>query len=239
MAYPPGDPVTNPSVPGTILEGKGLVNNLLVDYETGGIAIQDPSQGHEVQIWKAEVVDLRSIYISSETTAPVLFYSHMYPIKSVSLAFDQAMQPVIAFQDPINCYLFYYSSTILDFEILTLPFGSRSPKVILDEKRRLFLGQSQVMLFYLKGTTFYRREQSSRYLEDIIMFEGIEGNLVRLGRSDKNRLQFEFAKPSSLDTIIEGELAKGSPVILDPPKPSAIVTSPSPSDLWELERKEN
>ena len=70
---------------------------LLVDYEYGGVEIQDPSQGLRVRIWKlwVDVEDVRIAPLDALGGAVTLFSGA--GITEVTLSFDNNMMPVIAY----------------------------------------------------------------------------------------------------------------------------------------------
>jgi hypothetical protein len=81
--------------PVTFLVPDNTLTMLLVDYERGGVALNDPSEGYNSYNWKAtyvgeDVVLSREPYTSSE----VVF---SYPgITELSFAFDQNMAVTLA-----------------------------------------------------------------------------------------------------------------------------------------------
>lgn len=222
--------------PGTIIQGKALTSNLLVDYETGGIGLNDSSQGMLVQIWKGEVRNSREVFVSAPNTPPTFVLSAGYALTEISIAFDQNMHPCIAFMENGLSKLYWYDTTIPGPTYITLPAGARNPKITLDDKRPLESGNSDIILAYMNGTSLYFRMQRERFTVERLLATGIDGDLLKIGMNDKLRLQFELGKKMSEEELLKN-LAKGSPISSFTVEINDAVTTPSDSDIWELERK--
>ena len=68
-----------------------------VDYEWGGVALNDPSQGLMVKVWTARY-DPRSaaLYLSAPGVDQFLLFGRP-GISEIGLAFDQNMNPFVCF----------------------------------------------------------------------------------------------------------------------------------------------
>ena len=67
----------------------------LIDRELGGVALSDSSQGLQVKPWTARYID-GDITIEAEDVPAVTWLTVTGLISSISLAFDQNMQPVVS-----------------------------------------------------------------------------------------------------------------------------------------------
>src|SRR5690554_2714595 len=83
----------------------------LLDYEHGGVAIQDPSRGLMYQTWRARVIG-QDILLGAPNTPEFVAYAGSASITEVSLAFDQNMRPTIAFVEGGRAKLLWYDSAI-------------------------------------------------------------------------------------------------------------------------------
>lgn len=234
-------PTYSPSsipITGNYIYGRAQTNNLLIDYEQGGFGISDTSRPLTYQTWKAEVKNLRDIWVSSPNTPEFIAYSTGYECTEVSLSFDQNMHVFLAFVENKRAKLFWYDPVLPGNSVMLLPIDARNPKLTMDVKESVFTSISDIILFYMRGTSLYCRVQRERFQTEHLIVAGIDGDLLRVGMNDKRRLQYQFGKKMTYDELINGELAKGSPI-----ESSSIVTSdssatPSDSDIWELERKD-
>ena len=68
-----------------------------IDYELGGVGIQDVSQGLQVRTWVAELVDDDVIIYPEDNPLDVLNFYTESDITEISLAFDQNMNPAVGF----------------------------------------------------------------------------------------------------------------------------------------------
>lgn len=156
--------------------------NPILDWEMGGIALNDASQGMEVQVWFARLVvdgvkEISTVYVGAETVPEVAFMTGS-GITEIALAFDQNMNPFISFVDNGQAKFYWFDPTIPGYTTTLLPVGSRSPKCCLDDKRYLETSRSDILLFYMNGTTLFYREQRDRYLVEYTLKTGLGGQDV-------------------------------------------------------------
>lgn len=167
----------------------------LVGYEYGGVALNDPSQGHRVRIWHAKLVvdgvsEIAEVRVGAEDVSDVVFFTST-GITEVDLAFDQNMNPFIAFVEHGIAKYYWYDTALAGYTVSSLPVGSRSPKCTLDDKRKTQTTTSDILLVYMRGTTMYYREQRDRFLIEYTLKTDIGGNdMLLVGMSDQNRVQF-------------------------------------------------
>jgi hypothetical protein len=168
-----------------------------VDYEDGGIGLNDSSAGLLYQEWTT-VTDGTTIRISSPNTPSTLLYTGT-KIIGISCTFDQNMNPTYAFTEDGQAKLRWYDSTIEDYAVTNLAGGW--PKAFLDDKRPEFSALSDVIVAYVSAGTLHFRMQRDRYGVEYTLATGIScyGRLRNLGMGKNNRLQFQF----SLDDYTE------------------------------------
>lgn len=163
----------------------------LVDYEMGGRAIQDPSAGLAYQNWTLRWAS-GNFYLSADQVAEQYVFSEPDVIR-VALAFDQNMQPFIAFETDSSARFRWYQTSSSSFVISDLPAGSRNVCAIFDEKRPQLLGKSDILLFYQRGTALYYRQQRDNYATEYLLREDIGGELTAAGMTRGHRIQFRVA----------------------------------------------
>lgn len=165
----------------------------LVAYELGGIGLNDPSQGLMVQLWKVYARDTK-VFITSELhPSDILLFERGDIITEVSLAFDQNMRPFVAFvqgEGELATTWFWWYDTAVSQQVFTQLVDARSPRATLDDKRKMQSLSSDIILAYVKNNNLYMRQQRERFEVEYLLYEGINGSLVKVGMSDKNRVQF-------------------------------------------------
>lgn len=170
----------------------------LFDYQLGGIALSDPTQGLQYQVWSVvyTVVDGSVLLTADNHPTPILLFTRL-GIEHISLTFDQNMHPCIAFQIG-NQSTFWFFDTISGTQIFfNLPFGAYSPCCSLDDKRALEItaGISDVILAYIYLDTLYFRMQQDRYLVQYPLQADLSTlvfapSLGKIGMNILNRFQF-------------------------------------------------
>jgi hypothetical protein len=148
---------------------------LLTDYERGGIALQDPSQGLNVREWTAQVVldDVR-VY-PSESPGSYTTVITVPGITEISLSFDQNMNPTLAYMVGSQAFLYWYDSVPEMMVTTELDAGVYSPFLAMDDKRDNAnrSGTNDILLFYLLNGGLYFRQQRDRFTIEYPLAEGI------------------------------------------------------------------
>lgn len=191
----PEESLTDEPVPSLFSGAARLPTTDTLDYEDGGIAIQDGTQGLLVQVWRARVLnDGRDIVIDSENTEPVVWYSGE-SITEVSLSFDRNMNPAVAFVESRQAKLNWFDSSVGEQVTTEFP-GIANPRLTHDDKRPEQSANSDVIFAYLRGGNLCYRQQRDRYQIEYVLQENVEGKLIKFGMTNKLRLQFEFELPT-------------------------------------------
>lgn len=207
----PEDVLSTEIVPAIYTGPRSLPVTELIDYEHGGIGIQDTTRGLTYQTWRARAVS-GSILLSAPTVEEFVFYAGAGQVTEVSLAFDQNMRPAIAFVEDNLCKFSWYDTTASEQVITTLPGGCRTPRVTLDDKRSSQAGVSDIILAYMRGRNLYYRRQRDRYgveldptqdlpeperTEQRALIASAKG-LIKIGINRQLRMQFMFSYPDGV-----------------------------------------
>lgn len=135
--------------------------NPLEDYERGGIAIQDPSQGLDVRTWKI-TAKVDGIWIQSYQAETPWLIIPGEEINYVSLAFDNNMNICICYRQLEVVKLYWYDTTVQEMVITEFPEAFVGC-VTLDDKRAWFSSLNDVLFFYIRDEGLYYRQQRDRY----------------------------------------------------------------------------
>lgn len=162
----------------------------LVDYELGGVAIDDTSEGLSGYTWRCRVVG-SSVLIGRDGVPEVELFQRS-GITDVAFAFSQAMQPHVAWEQGDGLvWMRWFDGTTNEYRIDTFGAG-RSPRLCLDDKRPGMIDYSDVILAYVTaGDRIAYRMQRERFgIEHDLGPAGMAGRIVRMGMSARNSLQF-------------------------------------------------
>lgn len=219
MAIPDNRLSTEP-VPGEYLPPDDrLAYPKLIDWELGGIALNDPSQGHMVRIWVADTdAHIIRIYPEPEEGEPItgavtFIEEPEAEIVELSFTFDQNMRPTIVYvilldrpeiceeDDPGYTYvtkMYWYDTLIESFRITTYGTEYTSPRVTLDDKRLTATQQgfNDILFFYHRDNNLYYRQQRDRYTVERLLLVGVPGReILYCGMTNQNRVQLQWAVP--------------------------------------------
>ena len=159
-----------------------------IAYSRGGVALNDGSQGREVGLWFVTASDT-TIDVHSE--AGGLQLSLPIPgASNVSLAFDQNMQPAIAYSQSGVHRLRYFDTLLADFNTLVEPTAT-SARCVIDDAREAFGAASDIVWAYIRDGVLYYRIQRDRYLIEYTVGPA-EGTITGMGPNQGLRLQFKI-----------------------------------------------
>jgi len=150
----------------------------LQDWEMGGKALNDPSEGLRVQLWKFtlvvdEVTGASSIYVEAPSVVKTLLFTGT-DVSEIAGAFDQNMNPVVAYMESTTPKLWGWDPTAGAMVHTSLPAGCYDLRVSLDDKRRFNVAESDVILSYVRGGSLYYRYQRDRYLVEYLLSTNID-----------------------------------------------------------------
>jgi hypothetical protein len=179
----------------------------LIDYEYGGAAIQDASQGLRYQVWKGEY--LENAIVLSAPVVPAFNALAIANVDTFGFTFDQNMQPFFCYELVNgNAFFRWFDGTVPGFVTTQLPPGTRTPRCCLDDNRRQQIGVSDIILAYCRDEALYFRAQRERFEDEHLLHESIgAARLIQIGMNKVLRFQFQL---SSLPTTL-GDSPADSP----------------------------
>ena len=167
--------------------GDPSVHDPLDNYELGGVALNDSSQGMLVKIWRGQLVG-DSIVLSADDVAPAAIVTEP-GIEEFQFTFDQNMRPAVCYvADGVS--KFYWFDALTQSAVTTVYGATYSHlRCAQDDKRFLQGGSSDIILAYVRSENLYFRAQRDRFLVEYLLAEGIE-QLVQVGMNTELRFQF-------------------------------------------------
>lgn len=173
--------------------GRFLPVTKVVDYEMGGIDINDASEGLLYQRWRAQLIR-GQVIVDAPTVDPFVLIESA-DITEISLTFDQNMRPALAYVEAGTAKLRWYDSTIPGYDVISLPAGSITPRVAMDDKRAKQATISDIILAYVRSGSLYYRQQRDRFLIEYELSTGITTGLIKIGMNNRLRFQFMLELP--------------------------------------------
>lgn len=162
------------------------------DFEAGGVAVQDTSQGLSAYRWRC-FIGQTGIHIQRDGLADQVWVT-VSGVLEVALAFDQNMRPAVAWRlDNGRIYLNWYDTQIAQY--VTTDFGlAKNPRLTLDDKRATQIASSDVIFAYMRDGSIYYRMQRDRYQTEYQIASGLNSKIVlrNIGMATNWRLQFEL-----------------------------------------------
>lgn len=177
---------------GLVLPVEARVISDLVDYEMGGVAISDPSQGLNVQSWKCTYEQSR--FILTPETGPASVVLVVDSVTAMSFTFDQNMRPTIAYEQNGRLWLWWWDTTV-SARVFTDHGPGRCPRLTLDDKRDSQTSNSDIIFAYIKPTNeLCFRKQRERFMTERVLKSGLHDHtkLKNVSMNNKLRLQFEL-----------------------------------------------
>lgn len=166
--------------------------NMLIDYELGGVALNNTAQGLKYQTWICRA-DGKTGDVSLESaTMPSTVIFNAPGITEISLAFDQNMRPFFAFVQNGQAKYRWYDTVLGANRITDLGISDRNPRCSLDDKRpwQTAQGDNDIILAYMREDSLYYRQQRDRYENEYLLKSGLSAKLLRVGMNKGYRLQF-------------------------------------------------
>ena len=172
--------------------------DFLVDWELAGVALNDPSQGLMVKLWELNVklntdTGFQDVVVSAPGVSPIVLFSGN-GITEAALSFDQNMNPFVAYLQSGVPKIYWYDPTIPAMTHTTLPAGCYDLRCTLDDKRQFNVGESDIVLGYIRDGNLCVRYQRERYAVENVLRAGIGGSarLVSMAMNTGSRLQFRI-----------------------------------------------
>lgn len=193
----PDNKLSNPTVVGEWLYPDNLepAGCGSADYEMGGIALNDASQGLRHTAWEFRLVQGEQeseVYVGPIGQGSTLIFSAP-DITEITGSFDSNMNPVLGYMQGANCRLRWFDTSIPGYTTTDIP-GAISPRLCLDDKRPTQDASRDVLLFFLSfGYLAYRQQRDDYDIHRVL--GAAPAGTVRLGRvgmTDQLRVQIEF-----------------------------------------------
>lgn len=165
-----------------------------IDFERGGVALLDTSQGLMVKNWSIWLENQRKVMLKADGAPAVMLFEDS-GLTEVSLAFDQNMRWSAAYLRFGVLTLRWYDTVVSDHVVSSFGPG-RCPRLALDDKRSENIGNSDIIFAYIKGDDLCYRQQRDRYLiERTLKANLYPGTRLRgIGMNKNLRMQFELVE---------------------------------------------
>jgi hypothetical protein len=174
--------------------GDSLGTTNLLDYEMGGTALNDPSNGLLVKLWKIQVVGDDVVISATDVAESTLFTASN--ITEISFTFDQNMNPFVAFVQSGQAKYYWYDPSLSSYQTVSMASTVKYPRVCMDDKRpdMTTLDKNDIILAYINNGNLYYRMQRERFLTERLLASSVTGKLIKIGMNKGNRLQFMFRR---------------------------------------------
>lgn len=190
----PDNELSSESVPDRFFGARSLGVTKTIDYEDGGVALQDASEGLLYQRWRARLFDAgrdeSRVMLSAPNTPE--FEAYAAPgITEISFTFDRNMSVAMAFVQGGTAKLWWFDSLASSMVVTDIGASVASPRVAHDDKRDFASSWSDVILAYVRDNNLYYRQQRDRYLTERLLAEGVRP-LIKIGMGRGLRMQFMY-----------------------------------------------
>ncbi|CAM4095104.1 hypothetical protein [Acinetobacter pragensis] len=162
-------------------------DNPLIDFELGGIALQDSAAGLNQILWTCSYED-GFIKLSHDQHEQTVL--NVENVTALSLGFDLSMRPVIAYLVDEHCYLWWYDTSVSKQIITDLGSGITFPQLSLDERRSVQSSNADVILTYIRNSKMYMRLQRERFQIEHEITRA--KRLIQTGSMKNNRFGFAY-----------------------------------------------
>lgn len=164
----------------------------LVDYELGGVGLNNTSEGLQYQLWTFEGI-ANTIYVSApNTSGQIQLLVLSGPVEGLAGTFDQNMNPFVAYKQAGQWHYWWFDPIAGRMVISDLLTGVTSCKVCLDDRRDFEVANSDILLFYTLNGNLYHRRQRDRYTDQLLLRTSVGGTLVRVDMNGISRLQLKM-----------------------------------------------
>lgn len=191
----PDNMLSTEAIPRNFFGARGLPISRIIDYEDGGIALNDASRGLLYQRWRARLFNPgmpdSHVVLDAASVAPSVLLE-LPNITEISISFDQLMRAVIAFVRNDIAYLQWYDSVPGAYVIDEIGSGIITPRVTMDDKRFIATQANQtndVILAYVRAGNLYYRQQRDRFTIERLLKTDAKP-LIKIGLNRALRLQF-------------------------------------------------
>lgn len=189
----PDNVLSTVGVPSVMLTPDSQTMARLEDFEKGGVAIGDASEGLNAYRWRC-YMDGSTVTLQRDGTDPVALFIQG-DIVELSFAFDQNMRPHVAYQLGDGSIRLRWFDSILNAYVTTNFGNGRNPRLSLDDKRPKQALNSDIIFAYISGSALRYRQQRDRFGVERTLATGIgaASSLLNVGMSRNLRLLFSLA----------------------------------------------
>lgn len=191
----PDNELSSEPVRAAYVGARALSVTKTVDYEDGGVDIQDVSEGLLYQRWRARLfrADTVDSYVVMDAPSVAEFTALELPdMSEISFSFDQSMRPAIAFVQDGVAKIWWYDSSVPGMTITEIGEDVITPRLTYDDKRILGsqgFSVSDLVLAYVLNDNLYVRLQRDRFDTPYLLAEDVKP-LIKVGFNRQLRLQF-------------------------------------------------
>lgn len=179
-----------PAVPTPYLFPDSQERELLIDFELGGVALNDPSQGLLVQRWTLTLVgDDVTIEPDSGGTEVLFTFTG---ITEISLAFDQNMHPFVTYIRDGDAWYWWFDPLVPGQVHAQMALDVKDTRCTIDDKRSQFQASSDIILAYKKGDGLFMRIQRDRFTIEYDLLFSTPVPFHTFGMTENLRVKFEF-----------------------------------------------
>lgn len=181
------------SAPFVAPRGQRTVNDLLIAYEEGGLALNNTTQGLQYQTWTGQV-DQYGNFVLSPASGGETIIINVPNVTEFDFTFDQNMNPFFAYTLQNGSSFYYWFDPVANaFTTSSLPAGSANCRCSLDDKRAQNSSSSDILLSYIRSGTLYLRQQRDRYGVEYTLSTALAGKRqIQAGLNAVLRYQFEI-----------------------------------------------
>ena len=177
------------------------------DIHYGGVALGDPTQGIQYQLWTAYISG-GDIWLSAPNTPAYKFLPGV-GATWVALAFDQNAREFLAYStESENAYYYWYDSTIPGYTTTALPGSVPRVFAALDDARQQESSTADIILAYERTGELYFRAQRDRYGVEYAL-GAFAATLVQVGMNEVFRFQFAFQNVQGVHSLPPAEFNPG------------------------------
>lgn len=165
------------------------IRNQLIDFEWGGVEIQNSSQGLMSKLWKCFYENGQIKVTNGDSVHPLISAEN---VTALGLAFDFNMRPQITYVTNGKTYLWWYDPSAS--KQITTEYGAEfiSPQLSLDDHRLHQSANADIIFAYVKNAKLCFRQQRDRYQIEYILGDAKNQKLTQIGMSKNYRFQFRL-----------------------------------------------
>lgn len=189
----PDNTASSIAIGGLYHEPDNFITTPLVDWERGGVALLDMSQGMLYQNWRCWLRNGIEVALQADNMEePIVLFSQP-GITALAFCFDQNMHWAVAYVQDELMRLRWFDSAIQAYTTSVFP-DALYPKMTLDDKRPTQLAGSDMILAYIRNGKLCYRQQRDRFGVEIVMRDVLyQGARIKsIGKNKGMRLQFEM-----------------------------------------------